>query len=77
MEENQHKASIRIDVIHLKALDEYIGHLSIEEVHMDSLKNYVFHRKRKSNNTKKRTINYGLQMVRGVLNLAEQARIER
>lgn len=75
MEEHPHKASIRVDVIHLKALDEYIGHLPIEEVHMDSLKNYVFHRKRKNNNTKqlkKKTINYGLQVVRRILNLAEQ-----
>lgn len=75
VEENQHKASIRVDVIQLKVLDEYIGHLPLEEVHMDSLKSYIFQRTRKNNNTKelkKRTINYGLQVVRRILNLAEQ-----
>lgn len=75
VEENQHKASIRVDASHLKVLNEYIGNLSLEKVHMDSLKSYVCHRTRKNNNTKelkRRTINYGLQVVRRILNLAEQ-----
>lgn len=75
VEENQHKASIQVDVINLKALDQYIGHLPLEEIHMDSLKGYISNRTRENNNSKKlkkRTINYGLQIVRRILNLAEQ-----
>jgi integrase len=76
LEENQHKASIWVDAIQLKILDKYIGHLSLEAIHMDSLKYYIHHRTRNKKNNpkelKKRTINYGLQVVRRILNLAEQ-----
>jgi integrase len=75
LDENIGKASLRVEAINLKALDEYIGHLPLESIHMDSLKKYINERKRKTTNNskelKKRTINYGLQVVRHILNLAE------
>ncbi len=85
VEENKHKASIHFEVTQLKALDEYIGHLALESIHMDSLQDYIDQRTRKETNRKKsqkpevkklkklkkRTINYGLQVVRHILNLAE------
>ena len=84
LEENQHKASIWVDAIQLKILDEYIGNLPLESIHMSSLKEYIKGRTRKEvkrkkpkktkivKKLKKRTINYGLQVVRRILNLAEQ-----
>lgn len=66
--ENQHKASIRNDVAYIKQLDKYIGNLFVEAVHMGSLQPYI--EARKENGVKKRTINYGLQVVRHILNLA-------
>lgn len=66
--ENQHKASINNDVAYIKQLDKYIGNLPIEAVHMGSLQPYI--EARKQDGVKKRTINYGLQVVRHILNLA-------
>jgi integrase len=85
LEENIGKASLRVEAIQLKVLDGYIGHLSLESIHMDSLKKYINERKRKEitkkesknknvdnlKKLKKRTVNYGLQVVRHILNLAE------
>lgn len=68
LEENQHKASIHVEVMHLKRLDKFIGELSLESIHMSSLQNYI--RNREKDGVKKRTINYGLQVVRQILNLA-------
>lgn len=62
------KASIRCDALQLKMLDSYIGDLSLESVHMGSLQPFID--ARKSQGRKRRTINYALQVVRHILNLA-------
>ena len=62
------KASIDRDAELLKLLDPFIGHLHLEAVHMGTLQ--AFMEQRKNAGWKKRTINYALQVVRHVLNLA-------
>lgn len=66
--ESQHKASIRDEASVLKFLDKFIGDLSLEAVHMGSLQGFI--RVRQQDKVKARTINYGLQVVRQILNLA-------
>jgi len=66
--ENQHKASIADDASAIKLLDTFIGELPLEAVHIGSLQPYIESRKR--DGVKSRTINYGLQLTRHILNLA-------
>jgi integrase len=66
--ENQHKRSIRSDAYRLKMLDNYIGHLAIESIHMGVLQPYIVARRKEGMKT--RTINHGLKIVRHILNLA-------
>lgn len=66
--ENQHKRSIQADADQLKNLDHYIGDISLESVHIGALQAFI--EARKKANKKNRTINYGLQVVRRILNLA-------
>jgi integrase len=66
--ESQHKRSIRCDESNLKILDPFIGNLPLESVHMGSLQAYVTARKKEG--VKIRTVNYGLQVTRRILNLA-------
>jgi len=66
--ENQHKRTIDTDGFFLKMLDPYIGGLTLESIHNESLKRYI--ETRGEEGVKKRTINYGLQLVRHILNLA-------
>ncbi len=66
--EEESKASMRCEAMQLKILDPFIGDLSLEAVHMGSLQGFIKHRK--AQGVKSRTINYGLQVVRHVLNLA-------
>ena len=66
--EEESKASMRCEAMQLKILDPFIGDLSLEAVHMGSLQGFIMHRK--AQGLKSRTINYGLQVVRHVLNLA-------
>ncbi len=62
------KSSLRDDALHLKLLDDYIGDLAIDLVHMGALQTYI--EKRNAEGVKNRTINYALQTVRHILNLA-------
>jgi integrase len=62
------KASLWIDALQLELLDPFIGALPLEAVHMGSLQPFIESRKR--DKVKNRTINYGLQTVRRILNLA-------
>ncbi len=62
------KSSIRQDADHLKLVDPFIGDLAMESVHMGALQRFIEHRK--SQGVKARTINYALQVVRHILNLA-------
>ena len=62
------KATWRVDKRQITLLDPYIGKLSLEQVHMGTLRPFMDHRKKQGK--KNRTINYGLQVVRHILNLA-------
>lgn len=70
LSENQHKASLRIDARLLKQLDTFIGNLPLTAIHHGNLETYI--QTRKAAGVKNRTINYGLQVVRRILNLAAQ-----
>jgi integrase len=62
------KASLDREAQLLRGLDSFIGDLPLEGVHMGSLQAYIEDRKRAQ--LKTRSINYGLQVVRHILNLA-------
>jgi integrase len=62
------KVTIREDADHLRLLEPFIGALPLEAVHMGTLQPFIEHRKKQG--VKNRTINYGLQTVRHILNLA-------
>lgn len=66
--ENQHKKSISTDKDNLVILDLFIGDLQLEAIHMGSLQSYI--EIRRKSGVKNRTINFGLQIVRHILNLA-------
>jgi len=66
--ENNAKASIYDDACTIKRLDSFIGDLFLEAIHIGSLQPYI--ESRKQDGVKTRTINYGLQLVRHILNLA-------
>ncbi len=62
------KASIRLDMVQLRHLDSYLGDLQLHQVHMGTLQPFI--KDRKANGRKNRTVNYALQVVRHILNLA-------
>lgn len=62
------KASLKDDALQLQLLDDYIGDLPLEAVHMGSLQKFISDRKKQG--VKNRTINSALQTVRQLLNLA-------
>ena len=66
--ENQHKKSIQSDAEQLAMLDKYIGDLPIEAVHIGTLQPFI--EARKKDGRKNKTVNFGLQIVRHILNLA-------
>jgi len=56
------------DALALKGLEPFIGGRLLTEINMGTLQEYIKDRKRAGR--KKRTINYGLQVVRRIVNLA-------
>lgn len=70
LRENQHKASLKMDARIIKQLDAFIGYLPLTAIHQGNLEIYI--QTRKAAGVKNRTINYGLQVVRRILNLAAQ-----
>ena len=62
------KASLQRDASLLRILEPFIGDVSLDAVHMGTLQPYI--KNRKEYGWKKRTINYGLQVVRHIINLA-------
>ena len=62
------KSSLKDDALQLKTLGAYIGDLSLDLVHMGTLQNFI--QTRQKEGVKNRTINYALQTVRHILNLA-------
>jgi len=68
--ENQHKRSLERDRRALTVLDPFIGSLSLQRVHHDTLAPYV--RSRLENGRSPGTINRDLAVVRRILNLASR-----
>lgn len=66
--ESQNKASISREASLLKQLDSYIGALPLDAIHIGNLQKYI--EARRKENVRARTINYGLQVIRHILNLA-------
>ncbi|OGO93591.1 MAG: hypothetical protein A3F10_05800 [Coxiella sp. RIFCSPHIGHO2_12_FULL_42_15] len=65
---NKHKQSINQDIQELSRLHAYFAGQPLEAIHMGSLQRYIDDRKKE--NVKNRTINYGLQVIRHLLNQA-------
>jgi integrase len=68
--ENQHLRSIQTYAWAIETLDEFIGDLALEDVHKGTLQACIEAKKLAGN--KERTINYLLQTVRRIVNLAEE-----
>lgn len=68
LDENQDKLSIKTEIYLLEPVMQFIGDLSLEQVHDDTLKPFV--KKRKADGLKHKTINLSLEVVRKILNLA-------
>ena len=66
--EHQHKASFVDEARTAKLLDEYIGNVPLQHIHMDRLKQFID--ARLCSGVKRRTVNSGLQLVRQILNTA-------
>jgi integrase len=66
--ENQHLKSIKSYALMLKWLDDYIGDMAIDMIHMGTLQPYIDGKRETGH--KCRSINYALQTVRRILNLA-------
>jgi integrase len=66
--ENQHLRSIGDSALHLKQLDQFIGHLPLASVHMGTLRPFIDARQRAGRKAK--TINLALATVRRILNVA-------
>jgi integrase len=68
LSENQHKASIGDDELHIKQLDSFIGDLQLEQVHIGTLQPFI--KARKTQGRKTKSINIALGVVRHILNVA-------
>ncbi len=68
MEYHQIKRSIRTDECLLRNLDDYIGDMHIDAIHMGSLQHFIA--ARRADGVKTRTINHAIALVRRILNLA-------
>ena len=62
------KSSIQRDAVLLRILEPFIGDISLDAIHMGRLQPFI--EARKAAGWKKRTINYGLQVIRHMINLA-------
>ena len=68
LSENLHKARIGDTARHIKQLDPFIGDLSLDRVHLDTLRPFI--ESRQSEGRRSKTINIALSVVRRILNLA-------
>ncbi len=66
--ENQHKASIVDDAMHLKQLHSFIGYFQLVQICNDTLQAFI--QARNMQGVKNKTINLALGVVRRILNLA-------
>lgn len=62
------KVTLAEDAMHLRMLDGFIGDRQLDQIHMGTL--HPFIAARRAQGVKTRTINYGLQVVRRILFLA-------
>jgi integrase len=65
--ENQHKRSLTTDLVNLKHLMPWIGHFTLDRIHIGTLQPWV--QKRRKDGMCPGTINHGLKIVRRILNL--------
>lgn len=68
LSENQHKASIETDAILLKSVCNFIGHFSLEQVHIGTLQSFI--KAKQAAKLKTKSINNTLELVRHILNVA-------
>jgi integrase len=68
--ENGHKRTIAKDAEEIDKLMPYIGVTVLDKINMFSLKSYITSRQQQG--VKNRTINFNLQLIRHILNLASQ-----
>ena len=68
LQEKQHKRSIGDDALHLKTLNQYIGHLTLDQIHNGTLQPFI--QARLAKGVKMKTINLALGVLRHLLNLA-------
>ncbi len=66
--ENQHKRTIKENIVHIEQLKPTIGQCELDKLNMLSLQPFIAMRQQQG--VKNRTINHGLQIVRRILNLA-------
>lgn len=66
--ENQHKASINTDAILLKSICPFIGTLSLDQVHIGTLQNFI--KAKQDAKLKTKSINNTLGLVRHILKIA-------
>ncbi len=66
--EESEKASLWVDALQIRLLRPFIENLPLEAIHMGSLHGII--EARKAQGAKNRTINYGFQTVRHILNMA-------
>lgn len=66
--ENKSKISIKTEAYLLNAIMPFIGHLSLEKIHDESLKSFI--QARKKQGRKNKTVNASLALVKQILNLA-------
>ncbi|MHB8203595.1 MAG: tyrosine-type recombinase/integrase [Desulfomonilaceae bacterium] len=72
--ETKQKATLSEDIRYLKILDKWIGDLALENVHIGTMQPFIDGEKARG--VKSRTINYPLQLVRHILNLASSEWID-
>jgi integrase len=66
--ENEEKLSIQTEATLLEAIMPFIGHLTLEQVHDDTLQPFI--KARKEQGRKNKTVNASLGVVRHILNLS-------
>ena len=66
--ENEEKLSIQTEATLLEAIMPYVGHLNLEQIHDDTLQQFI--KARKVQGRKNKTVNASLAVVRHILNLS-------
>ena len=72
--EGQHKSNIEKDRSYIDQLKSYIGKHALDTINMGSLQRFI--KARREQGVKNRTINYSLEIIRQILNLASKEWID-